>query len=111
VISLTYDEAVSLLDECVDEMGKETTTRIALYFRGDKPECLIGHVLAKLGVTHSAIIDNNASMISILNQKLGLIDIDQRTMNLLATAQFWNDGGRPWGEATRLAKKDPYPFS
>jgi hypothetical protein len=111
VIPLTYDKAANLLDECVNEMGKETTTKIALYFRGDQPECLIGHVLAKLGVTHSAVIENNASVLSVMNRQLSILDVDQKTMNLLGTAQFWNDGGRPWGEAVKLAKTDPYPFS
>jgi hypothetical protein len=111
VIPLTYDEATNLLDECVNEMGKDYTTPKCMYFFRDKPMCLIGHVLAKLGVEPSVVDGANGAGIGRLIEELNLLTVDQATIDLLATAQHWNDGRRPWGEAVKLAKTDPYHFS
>jgi hypothetical protein len=84
-IQLTYDEAV----------------------HGHEPSCIVGHVLARHGVTPEEVIEaglNQHAVRSLVGS--GLLDIDERTTRLLAEAQEYQDGGSTWGVALDYAIAD-----
>jgi hypothetical protein len=123
-IELTYDEAVELLQEAVAKKGEdyvyepplvqtpyiEEGSQVALcvYFDDEgSPSCIVGHALAKKGVTREAL-DN---VDSELNRNAGpyglesaeVISAPVGVIDLLSLVQDYQDQGTPWGEALRIA--------
>jgi hypothetical protein len=68
------------------------------YFEDDgKPSCLIGHILARHGVTKADVGHRNTGVtVSTLIDE-GLIEVDTGEMHtILVGIQNWQDGGMQW---------------
>lgn len=127
--TLTYDEAVEILDKAVKERGADwvfpelnecPTCTVddwedyepcpwhysggCRYFSDDrKPACLVGYVIDQ-AIDHSQLnmMDIEAHhALDALNilQNWGVLVVDDRTADLLYKAQEAQDGGHPWGVA------------
>jgi hypothetical protein len=113
-ITLEFDKAKLLLQDVVDEFGRdykydfgateETKLYGCLYFMDDTtPGCIVGQVLARLGVTRSSIGSMNVSTnVENLRQR-GFLNADDKTVDLLARAQAQQDDGKTWGAALDFA--------
>lgn len=71
------------------------TNRACLYFdHGGNPSCLIGHALAKCGLTEDDVIEGSAAL-----DVLGVKGIDEDVALAATVAQDVQDGGGTWGYA------------
>lgn len=107
-IELTYDETVKILREVVAEKGEDYVYPGAAkndipgarckYFENDgTPSCIVGHVLARYGLTLEELTDvHNAWTTPAKLLDLGLISTTPRVIELLAVAQGKQDFGSPW---------------
>jgi len=117
-ITLTYDEAVSLLERAVAEKGADyvypRAHRLAgcVYFEEETkaPSCIVGHVLAYKGVDPEPFIEdvnlNGDTVDSLLSddEDPGFVNTDGRTKSLLSWVQHIQDNGKPWGDAVYRAR-------
>lgn len=130
---LTYEQAVQYLNEAVqlkgedyiyqhhsrlDDEGNEIGPS-CLYAHNGKPDCIVGHVLAKAGVPielmewsqatdESGGIQNpysydQAQSVLYRLHRDGLLYTGKATRKLLALAQSRQDQGSTWGQAVALA--------
>lgn len=92
------------------------------YVRDGAPSCLVGHVLADLGLPLDTLrkydeTPGGTGAYTLIRDLLaeGAIEIEgfdgrdyglarQPVVNLLTDAQSHQDGGKPWGEAVALAQ-------
>ena len=71
------------------------TNRACLYFDyGGNPSCLIGHALAKCGLTEDDVTEGSAAL-----DVLGAKGIDEDVALAATVAQDVQDGGGTWGYA------------
>jgi len=112
-VSLTYDEAVILLDKAVQTKGEDYVYRPArtpwdtgcAYFHGKKPGCIIGHLFALKGVTAYDLGEiRNVMAVGDLIDNGFLTVEDVKTHRLLVEAQSLQDVQVPWGQAVASAK-------
>lgn len=110
--------ALELLIDIVDQYGEDTVYEkvplnvggTIIYSQGvgcryqvnGQPSCLVGHVLARAGVSTEALEDMDASGLSIINSYAAVGDTDARAV--LQAAQSAQDTGATWGEALKNAK-------
>ncbi len=118
-IELTLARVKELLAEAVAEKGAdyvyttpegepagpdmETPCR---YVHGDKPGCVVGHVLHKAGVSLALLegqegTDAYGAMRNLWRD--GEIEFEPPVRQLLNHVQLDQDRGTPWGEAVRRA--------
>lgn len=105
-LKLDYNEALELLGRAVQEKGAEYFYEIGdthscgcVYFRDNKPACIVGHVLAYKGVKPEDLRpEENEANVSALG-----IGEDYRATALLDWAQAYQDRGVTWGEAVAKA--------
>ena len=71
------------------------------------PACIMGEALVELGVEPMQLADQNIPIGKLLNV-MG-INTNQDEMAWLHRCQAWNDRGKPWAEAVRLADKGEDP--
>lgn len=109
-ITITADEARELLTRAVEEKGADYIyPRVnnpdgCLYFEGNAPSCIVGHVLAYKGMEpFEDEGELNASTVHSLRHHM-LFEVDNdRTFEALRAAQTWQDSGETWGDTLRVA--------
>ena len=119
--TLTYDRALSLLNAAIAEKGEDykypknpSVFGGCVYFDPDtrQPSCIIGHVLAHLGVTAEdmeidsplpGIGSRNVSTFTALVRAKNIRVDSPRTEALLQVAQEERDQGSSWGDAVAAA--------
>lgn len=119
--TLTYDRALSLLNAAIAEKGEDykypknpSVFGGCVYFDPDtrQPSCIIGHVLAYLGLTAEDMeidsplpdIDSRNALAFASLVEEGDIQVDSpRTEALLQVAQEQQDQGSSWGDAVAAA--------
>lgn len=80
-----------------------------VYFdpRTKSPSCIVGHVLADLGVTFDELdsydLNSDTDVASLVVEEF--LAISPATMKVLAAAQVAQDTGRTWGDALKEAEK------
>lgn len=118
MIELTYTTAVEILDGLVEEFGDDYVyprgeNGKCDYVRDGKPSCIVGHVLAKVGVPIERLEVADAGVFGCGVSAFGLLSalhaeyvlrFDGSVRNLLTEAQCRQDGSAPWGEAVKQAK-------
>ena len=115
---LTAEKARELLARAVAEKGEDYVyewqegayTYACMYFHGDQPGCIIGHLLAYQGVKPEDLGDYNTWDVGTLAEQdldvgtlaeQGLIDAPLPVVKALAKAQLAQDDGATWGEALK----------
>lgn len=110
-VQVTYEQAVLALKHAVAKMGEDFTytedeyVDSCVYFDADRqPSCIVGHVLDELGLAPLPLhASANACGVPTLVRR-GVLAVDRpQTEDLLASAQFGNDKGEPWGQALATA--------
>lgn len=72
------------------------------YFNGDgSPSCVVGHVLAKVGLSINPMNSGNTARFHLLN--LAKENFTPKAIRLLRIAQKNQDTGSTWGQAAELA--------
>lgn len=117
MIELTYATTVEILDGLVEEFGSDYvydkgSDGKCHYVRDGKPSCIVGHVLAKVGVPIERLkaadttSPDGISAGSLLGGLVteGVLHATGSVWTLLAEAQYWQDRSTPWGEAVREAQ-------
>lgn len=114
-LRLTYENTVLALKNAVALKGEDYVYKVSantrgpacVYFGRDKqPSCIVGHLLAEMGVEPFAFNSKtNSSSVTALMSK-GVLEVDDldanfrsRTLELLAMTQNKQDNGIPWGRA------------
>jgi hypothetical protein len=106
-ISITVDEAVTLLREIAGERPEYVYdeqvpgTMACRYFVGEKPSCIIGQLLARKYVTPADLTEAGVSNTSPAGELFdaGVIADQGEVQHLLLYVQHIQDEGVPWGEA------------
>lgn len=103
-IKLTKDEVLADLRAIADEMEHHRDISAAnSYFHNGRPSCLVGHVLARHGMTEQDLVERGVNYMSLFSLCVeGVIDVgadvdDSDVFTLLYTAQDGNDRSLPWG--------------
>lgn len=127
MIEITYDVALSALNDAVKKYGAEFVYEKGMFTANDggdmfascaylhadadgnltEPGCIVGHALVGLGVSTEPIKDYNVGMnaddmLRILAER-GCISYTNKAKALLNTVQGYQDEGMPWGEAIVLS--------
>lgn len=120
MIELNYTTAVEILDGLVEEFGSDHVYVKGMYgkcdyVRGGKPSCIVGHVLAKVGVPIERLSQADTgnfgggisahSLLRELQEEVVLAPIDGSVRALLSEAQSAQDSSSPWGKAVEQAKR------
>ena len=117
-VSISYQQAVDLLELAVEERGKDFTYiragqtpddknsgYCAYYTENGSPSCIVGWVLNRLGITawqcQQAGVNESSVDELVTNE---IIKIDFKTYALLMTAQALQDAITPWGKTLEIAK-------
>ena len=97
---------VSDLIEDVKELAREHPDKTAecVYFLEGEPCCIVGHALAKRGITAKDAIegDYNYGVAVTALPDYGVIEDDFRALVRLSEVQDLQDYGKPWGEAIKV---------
>jgi hypothetical protein len=108
-LTLSFNEVVGDLLEIIEEKGsdyryeKPGGSTHCQYFRGLQPGCIVGHLLAKHGVTYETLgSTNNSKAVSELVDCY-VLNIDDKTRAFLVDVQSSQDNGNSWGRAMDLA--------
>jgi hypothetical protein len=118
MIELNYATTVEILDGLVEEFGSDHVYVKGAYGKCDyvrdgKPSCIVGHVLAKVGVpierleaADKYVFGGGVSARSLLRdlKEDGVLQCDESVRALLSEAQSAQDSLTPWGDSVRLAK-------
>jgi hypothetical protein len=109
MITLTYDEAVALLNRAVQEKGEDYVYEMpdgidgqCMYVVDGAPSCIIGHVYAYAGGDLELLHQCEGVGASVLRDQ-GVLFADERTLGLLRRAQMRQDSGDSWGVAVEVA--------
>jgi hypothetical protein len=122
--TITYDEAVALLDRAVAQKGADYKYEYITYSDGTKatrcayrhpvnsveyfddysdeytPGCIIGHVASYLDVLGN--LSEGIGAASVLDD--AGFDFDSKVDTLFSVTQAKQDNGHTWGEAVRMGK-------
>lgn len=118
MIELTYATAVEILDGLVEEFGADYVypqgeNGKCDYVRDGEPSCIVGHVLAKVGVpierlkaADGAIMGGGMAADALLGMlhNEGALQSNGSVRALLCEAQYRQDHSTSWGAAVRAAK-------
>lgn len=122
-ITLTVDTVNPVLDALLKEFGEDyvypgSKDKACYYVANGQPSCLVGQVLYRLGVPIETLeeYDEVGSVFELSNSEYSLdgktalerggVSVgDDRVLNILDSAQGWQDQGKTWGEAVRQARK------
>jgi hypothetical protein len=91
-------------DHVCPYLGSETDrTMTCAYFAEGQPSCIVGHILARHGITQDDLgpLNHGADVSDLVMNEI--IDIDLWTEDLLLVAQQEQDAGSPWGRAVQEA--------
>lgn len=118
MIELTISTAVEILDELVEEFGSdyvyESTDGRWHYVRDGKPSCIVGHVLAKVGVpierlevADTALFGAGMAAATLLCRlaEEEVLTCDVPTGTLLSEAQYNQDARETWADSVKAAKR------
>lgn len=120
---IDVDEVGILLDKAVAKKGEDyiyqlDLNRFCAYYHGEEPGCIVGHVLADLGVDASMVrgADVNVGVgISGASMAAALtswgIEFTEQAMDVLYKAQCMQDVGSAWGAAVKNAKEGRVAYS
>ena len=113
------ERAVELLRKQVEAKGTDyeyeapASIGRCVYFDNDGcPSCVVGYVLADLGVTLGGVHEigrdpgspsDSGNQIAISAVNVDGVQLTSGARHVLATAQRAQDNGQPWGEALNLA--------
>lgn len=112
LFSVTYDDAErTLLELAAERPDFIYPGTNCVYVKDNKPSCLIGCMLARLGMPIEALasLDPTNSDVTMQSAVAWLIDYDvievdtPRTASLLRTAQFCQDEHKEWQVAVSRA--------
>ena len=103
LVGLTTGQFMHTLREVVAERGADYVHRgPCVYRRDDKPSCLIGHVLDRLGVVTDKDHEGTGAF-GLLHLLLGA---SEEVAGIAERAQDAQDNRRPWGEALAAAERE-----
>lgn len=119
MIELTISTAVEILDELVEEFGSDYVYNNGLrgqcdYVRDGKPSCIVGHVLAKVGVpierlevADTALSGGGMTAATLLRRlaEEEVLTCDVPTGTLLSEAQYNQDARETWADSVKAAKR------
>lgn len=107
---LSYDRAVELLHQVIDEFGAGYVYATddgghCFYVTAGKPACLVAQVLARGGVPLEGLADLDAQSCSDVSSQAVRFEAwaEPDAVVLLANAQDQQDGGATWGNALEFA--------
>lgn len=109
--SLGYEDLLLSMKRVVhgheDDVYNKISSVECLYYRNGHPSCLIGHVLADLGLPVKIAPDGTAAHLEGKAADLVLWDAydvtDERALTLARNAQRVQDNGGTWGDAVTFA--------
>jgi hypothetical protein len=114
-LTLRLDEVVYDLLDIIEEKGGDYTytqfcAGICQYFHDEEPGCIVGHLLAKHGITQAFleskdgpnVFELNASDVTELVDR-DVLGVDNKTRAFLFNLQSKQDKGVTWGEAMKFA--------
>lgn len=117
VAVLTLDLVNKTLDELVAEKGEDyvyerNEEARCTYVRDGAPSCIVGHLLAKIGVPIEELAQRETrgagGMIALLNEAGFLTTAEwpeaHDVEHLLAAVQINQDSQIPWGQAVQSAR-------
>lgn len=117
MINIETSDAIRILDEIVEECGEgyvyyRTADGRCQYLRGDEygsdvPDCIIGHLLARKGVSIgkiSQIEDWSVGRALEYFAEAGVVNSSLSTRGFLSDLQRKQDDGLPWSKALTYAK-------
>lgn len=112
MITLTDEQVLADLAAVIagreDYVYTEENGPNCAYFDGNQPSCIVGHVLARHGVTladiQDDVADHNGDTVHTLAAD-GLLICSQAAEVALSMAQMMQDTGHTWGEAFAAAEE------
>lgn len=121
MIEITKSRVIEVLTEIVDEFGEDhryvnpdgvaaASGVDCMYVHGDKPGCIAGHALHRLGVPLEAMARIESETVCRTNMELigvritDLEDGYEDEASPLYAAQAAQDRGETWGEALSAAR-------
>jgi len=118
-----YD-AIEMIDEVVrghesHVYKKHSGSGLSCHYAWDgQPDCIVGHVLVKVGVTVESLeygesrevtpgkyAMGDASEVLELLRKDGIVEFDDDAQMYLTRVQYHQDDETPWGEAAKLGRE------
>lgn len=118
MIRLSYDDVIVLASEVLEEKGanyiyggSELSSGKCRYVRNGEPDCLVGNILHRAGVSVERLAEADFGMgldASDLCRRLhaeGVLEIEDRGTRFLNYAQALQDNGVPWGDAVERAEE------
>lgn len=117
-ISITEAELPALFKRALDEKGTEYVyhargedSNPCVYFEGEQPSCLLGHVLAYKGLTAADVASANRNSAGIMSLIFTAIvePENERVTHALRAAQDYQDEKLNWGYAVELALEELAP--
>ena len=116
MIELTYDQARKLVEAQIEAEGAdyvypsrevEGQKGRCQYFRDGEPSCIVGRVLAEVGVTEDQIGYNDmAENVLKKLQYEGVLIAEPKAKLFLQYIQRRQDNAIPWGEAYAMALEE-----
>lgn len=113
MITVDFDQAVKLMTEIVAEFGEDhiasSRDGSCHYFNGDVPDCGVGQLFARVGVTSGMLTEyeNHYAVTNLVedrkDKETPFIEMDGRTLYFLQSFQSYQDQDGPWGEALKHA--------
>lgn len=138
MIEITYDNALSALNDAIVDMGADFVYEkgtfevedpwgdvqdkpLCAYLHNDEngnptvPGCLVGHALLKLGVSKEFLAKHNAgptaSDVAQYMEAEGIASVTRKARTLFGWAQGRQDDGDSWGEAVKDAVEHVAAFN
>ena len=104
MFTATFDEVVAEVKAIADERPDyiypySFNEEVCMYFSDGQPSCIVGHWLARRGVTVDDIRPFNTGAGPSVFRSLGIANLDSATVHFLSNVQAAQDTGTPWGEA------------
>ena len=115
MIELTFDRALELAKQAVEERGEDyvysppkddegNEIDSCVYVHNGAPSCLVGEVMFRAGVPLEAMLLHNESNVNGLVMELdAIVQVDTRTEFILSGMQGEQDNGTPWGRSVSRA--------
>ena len=110
MIKVTYDDVVRTMEEVVADAGEDYVYPRAergdkcVYVHNMRPDCLVGRVLHRLGVSLDLLTYQDNTPAFVLAQQV--IDAPtSQVLRLLSEAQSHQDAGYTWGAALFVARE------
>jgi hypothetical protein len=100
-MTYTLEDTKKLIEAQIAKKGEDYVypkpNDMCYYFIGGQPSCVVGYVLADVGITISERDNDNTTKACLVNV-IG-DNFDRDSVELLNLVQWRQDMGRPWGDA------------